>query len=366
MAGKFFRVDTKGSYLEPKSELKCGPPTVLTLSDIGLSPGDFIALQCTGTFSAGVNYPNQTGLGACFFAGSKPVSPGSFGQQEPIFTPPTWPNQLSTDIEQDFFVPQNREIIVRVPERASRLAFSVPDSYFDDNSDQSGKFGVLVSKPNSKLTLLANMAELESMYTQEQDIVPWEWLSYLERLIPVLSEWPTATGFSTSPTHTVPGSHGASQYRGWYLKSGWNPNNSKFNPAGSGSRKHYGIDIFAPRGTTLIVPVGPCWVDLIPDVKGYGNTVAFRFLFGKEKYTCIYAHCDKFLFKTGRLASHGEVVASAGCSGNSAEENCGIQLSSGGRTDHVHVGMYKGAVISDAASPTDPLAVLGWKPRTPS
>jgi murein DD-endopeptidase MepM/ murein hydrolase activator NlpD len=368
MTGKFFRVDVTGSYLEPRSELQCGPPTSLALKTLGIVAGDFLALQASGSFSAGHDYPNQTGLGACFFAGAVPVLPGNFGQQDAIYTPPTWPKQIATDITNDFFVPLDRQIIVRVPATADRLVFSVPDSFFKDNTDPSGAFGVLISKPNKKSTFLVQTGvHLDELRDKsENDSEPLHSLRHVERLLPILVDWPIAKSYSKSPTHTEDGAHGAPQYRGWYLKSGWNPSNSVFNLTGSSSRKHFGIDIFAPNGTRLIVPVGPCRVDLLPNVKGYGNTVAFRFIKDKEKYTCIYGHCESFIFNTGRLANLGEEVAKAGCSGNSSAENCGLQLPGGGRTDHVHVGVYKGLVISDSASPVNPLVILGWTPIIPT
>ena len=56
---------------------------------------------------------------------------------------PTYVGRQETDIPEDFLV---TDIVVRVPDRAKYLFFSVLDSLFEDNSDADGDFGVRISR----------------------------------------------------------------------------------------------------------------------------------------------------------------------------------------------------------------------------
>ena len=370
--GTFLHVDSKGTYLEPKGELGGGPPTELSFLSYAISPGDYIGLRGVGSFSAGGAYPDQRGLVACFFAFGVggPIAPGKHGQDGPVHTPNTWPLGNSTDIDQDFGVPQDRVVIVRAPEMATRLVFSVPDAYFPDNG-ADGDFGVLITFPNRPTATpgppgMSGSVEGSAIDREFGAVDTRALIAALNERAKGVPEWPEATTFAASPFEVDANTATRPQYRGWYVPNTWVPQMSHFDPNGTGGRAHYGMDIFAPRGSQLIVPVGPSYVEYLPNVSGYGGTIAFRFTWQSKRYTAIYAHCDSFLFPAARTAQAGELVGTAGCSGNASQENCGIDLAHGGRTDHVHVGLYEGATIADKASPIDPATILGWAPITPS
>lgn len=366
MTGKFFRVDPKGSYLAPKGELKCGPPTTIALASIGAVPGDYLSFQTVGSFSAGSAFPNQNGLGAVFAAGNGLRASGDFGQQSPIMTPATWPKNIPTDIAEDFFIPSDAPVLVRIPEGATSVQFSVPDAMFSDNEDKDGNFGVLLGKPNHPKTLTATDEQGAQPSEPVEDWFP-EAFRALNASLPALATWPTATETSVSHTHATGGSHAQPQYRGWYVASGWKPSQSHFDPSGALGRKHYGWDIFAPQSSKLVAPIGPARVDVLSNPDGYGNIAAFRFLLGGKKFTLIYGHLESVTAKSGTIVRMGDVVATAGCSGNAAKEMCGKPMKSGGRSDHVHVAAFEGELPSDKkGKPIDPASILRWTIRTPS
>ena len=58
--------------------------------------------------------------------------------------------------------------------------------------------------------------------------------------------------------------------------------------------------------------------------------------------------------------------AKSGCSGNALDEHCGEDLSQGGRTEHVHVGLYEGELINDSRSAIDPGKVFKWSISKPT
>jgi murein DD-endopeptidase MepM/ murein hydrolase activator NlpD len=114
----------------------------------------------------------------------------------------------------------------------------------------------------------------------------------------------------------------------------------------------------------LIAPAGPTLFEWFPNVKGYGNIASFAFTHRGELYRLFYAHCSESLVAHGTKVSVGQQVARSGCSGDTAtSERCGLQLAGGGRTDHVHVGLAKGAITP--VNILDPATFLKWDIRMP-
>ena len=60
----------------------------------------------------------------------------------------------------------------------------------------------------------------------------------------------------------------------------------------------------------------------------------------------------------------GKEVAYSGCTD---VPSCGTELSGGGRTDHVHFGLYEGQTIGDVSGkPIDPVTLFHWSPVFPT
>jgi murein DD-endopeptidase MepM/ murein hydrolase activator NlpD len=171
---------------------------------------------------------------------------------------------------------------------------------------------------------------------------------------------PTATAFSSGPFKASASADSKPQWRGWY-QSGWKPTWSYFN-AMRPTETHRGWDLFAPSGSKLIAPVGPCYLHFYPNgsVPGYGNVAAFFFSNAGKKYVAIYAHCSAFIGSGDRRINMGDEIAYSGCT---TVPSCGIELGGGGRTDHVHVGLYEGENPSDShGKPIDPAKFFKWSP----
>ena len=368
-AGKFIRVDSKGTYLWRRFPgLKAGAPTSLTFASVGLHAGDWVGLKGVGTFSAGKDLPGRTGLGGCFVVGEAVVEPAPGSVADRIDTPAVYPSGPGTDITQDFLVRRDETTMVRVPAGATQLRFGPPDSYFADNGDD-GAYGLLLTFPNkaAAMPLLEDTAEdPEAESTHSLDAFAGD----PETLVAALHEagaaaipFPVANKFAASPF----GDALAPQWRGWYRSKGttkgvWMPKLSRWKAVRPSGKTHYGWDLFAPRRTKLTVPIGPAYMQFISNVPGYGNVVAFRFSAAGKKFTAIYGHCDSFVGAANRQVVLGEVVALAGCSGNASTELCGADFDQGGRSDHVHLAVFSGEPIKDGTGSVDPGSHFGMAP----
>ena len=119
-----------------------------------------------------------------------------------------------------------------------------------------------------------------------------------------------------------------------------------------------GLGSLRATGSKLIAPVGRSYLHFYPagQISGYGNVAAFFFSYGGKNYVAIYAHCSGFIGSNDRQIKMGEEVAYWGCTDVTS---CGAELAGGGRTDHVHVGLYEGQLISDrTGKPIDPATFL--------
>lgn len=357
MVGKFLSVDAAGTYLQTSNDPMAKPASVIDLATYHIKAGDFIGLEGQGKFiyDGSGGHTSQSLVG-CFFAGATKVKPANFGQENNVVTLPSAVGGSSTDVPEDFNITFNPKIIVRVPLNATSLRLGPNDSYFGDNRGVG--FGVLLTIPNKALAVPGS-SQLHRDVSDSENEASHEAVEL--KLVP--ADYPNANKFLNSPFDDGTSSALPPQWRGWYgpPNGHWNPAASGFGFVRSGGKVwHAGWDIFAPRGSKLLSCVGPSKLDFLPGVSGYGNVAALRFKFKKETYTLIYAHCDKFVGSPRNVVA-GEEIASVGCSGNSANESCGIDLTSGGRTDHVHVGLYKGIVIKDSKFEVDPAKLLSWQ-----
>ncbi|MBN1574489.1 MAG: M23 family metallopeptidase [Deltaproteobacteria bacterium] len=87
-------------------------------------------------------------------------------------------------------------------------------------------------------------------------------------------------------------------------------------------RFHWGIDISAPSGTS-IVAAGPGDVVFVGRRGGYGITVEIRH---DEHYTTVYAHMRKTMVEEGKRVKVGEVIGEVGCTGRCTGPHCHFEV----------------------------------------
>ena len=174
----------------------------------------------------------------------------------------------------------------------------------------------------------------------------------------------------------------APRYRGWYPRSScsagracWDVGASKWLGRGGG---HTGIDLFAPKGSALRVPVDSRLT--IFTSESFGLTAAFSFTVqgSQTVYHIIYAHLSETRLTSGQTYKAGTIVGFAGCSGN-AKKGCGKELNAqGARSDHVHVELIEKPELVNPLNPyrrdpipelelrrRHPVELLGWKIAAP-
>ncbi|MCD8740185.1 M23 family metallopeptidase [Mucilaginibacter roseus] len=114
----------------------------------------------------------------------------------------------------------------------------------------------------------------------------------------------------------------------------------------AGSRRHEGIDIFAPKGTPAIAATSGTVNNVTNNNLG-GKVVFFR-PDGKD-YTLYYAHLDSQLVQNGQTLIPGDTIGLVGNTGNARNT-----------PSHLHFGIYtSGGAI-------DPLAFVDRKTAEPS
>lgn len=347
-------------------------PTALDIAkDLTLVAGDYVGLQAFGKWYWGADTsptgPTSQQLGAVFVdAKGIMLAPAKSGQGEAFHTPPTYFENENTDIPEDFRVPADKDVIVRVPSGATRLLFGVGDSAYGDNST-AGDFGVMVFEPNRK------SGERTLAPEGQTDDIESEIFNGVDIAALLATDPPEATAFSSSPFAALAGVDSSAQWRGNYGGSGWAPVRSTYAGKRDSSR-HWGWDIFAPPGSALVAPVWPSLM-AVPPLKPptaktgtFGQTAVFAFKFKGKRYLIAYAHLDA-VEGSARPIAGPEVVGYAGCSGLKPTDLVGCQSrfesgrARGMRNSHVHVGLYTATPIANDKLACDPSTVLDWKIR---
>jgi len=125
-------------------------------------------------------------------------------------------------------------------------------------------------------------------------------------------------------------------------------------PRDGGNRDHQGVDIFAPRGTSVVAVAD----GEITSVKtgGLGGKVVWQ-RDEKRGVLYYYAHLDQQLVTTGQRVRAGDPIGTVGNTGNAR-----------GTPPHLHFGVYRGAnraidperfLLSSVVAPPDPVYVNG-------
>lgn len=152
-------IDPAATYLRTNDDPGSQNTIPTSLSALGLQPGDQISLQALGNFCYyspncfAILNPPEPFIGV--FSTSNTILsssllnrvPGAIGGVgTPVVTGPTWFGNLSTDIPQDFLIPQiSGSTQVTIPVGAAFLFVSVQDSVYGDNSDTDHDLAVHIS-----------------------------------------------------------------------------------------------------------------------------------------------------------------------------------------------------------------------------
>lgn len=89
------------------------------------------------------------------------------------------------------------------------------------------------------------------------------------------------------------------------------------------NKMHTGIDIAAPKGSSIIAANKGTVIIAAYDKSGYGNYVAIDHGGG---ITTLYGHCSKLLVKVGDEVKAGEVIAKVGSTGLSTGNHCHFEV----------------------------------------
>jgi hypothetical protein len=348
MVGRHYPFNPRGSQFSYPG-YPAEPPTTIKMSALGIGPGDYIGLRGSGSWQARPGDPQKRMSGMFRSGTGGRLAPAPSGQEKEFKNWDFAPDPSKTkNFQEDFDIPYDKTTIVRVPRSAIEIVLNSGDWKFMDNS-AGPDCGVLVTLPNKKKSepLHASVKVTKGPDLEEAA------LDVDFSIHPPIPS-PGARYFSRSPFKAAASVDSRPQWRGWYEGSGWKPDRSYWNGRGG---THKGWDIFAPTGSKLIAPVGPCWLEFLPGENGgFGNITAFFFSKSGKEYVAIYAHCSSFIGAGKRQIAMGEEVAFSGCSGSTVGPQCGTELPKGGRIDHVHVGLYEGQLIKDSppGKPIDP------------
>uniref|UniRef100_UPI003CD0C765 calcium-binding protein n=1 Tax=Lentibacter algarum TaxID=576131 RepID=UPI003CD0C765 len=142
---QFFKIDPRGSHVQPLAGDAAVSATQVSLSELGLSAGDLVWMSQAGDFNPGSSdslFDDQIGLIAVFSssAGNHETT-GTFEPYTRGIVDGTVP---FNDIPEDFYITPNG-VFVRVPAGATHLKFATTDAYKAPNSDPDNDFGVLIA-----------------------------------------------------------------------------------------------------------------------------------------------------------------------------------------------------------------------------
>jgi len=94
-----------------------------------------------------------------------------------------------------------------------------------------------------------------------------------------------------------------------------------------GGRMHYGLDIAAPQGST-VVAAAPGRVVSAAWNGGYGRMVLLEH---DRNLRTLYAHCSNLFVKPGQQVWRGQAIASVGATGNATGPHLHFEVHVGGR-----------------------------------
>lgn len=340
----FFRVNPRGTFFAVSPEDRLArPASRLRLRQFGFRPGDFVGLHRTGDVHYGTDRGDTI---KSLWMESRQFSARALTEVPFVFR---W--------------------------RGEDILLCPRDTWYSDNSDPDGDYGVVVSYVNSRPpTSGSSNSTMKRRVSCVDSADCTTTLCSPDR--PVVSSFDILTEddhrFETklaeiSNSIEVPLQEYPHQYRGWYENETWSPESSKWHGPRLGGR-HKGIDVFLMSGTNVVSPTdGTLLINPFsqgPRNPTFGRSSVVKYGRNGKIYFVIFAHLSENGGRTGRHVRRGEIIGRSGCSGNAGTDlPCG-QASSrnsyGGRSDHLHVEIREGS-IKIAATKIDPLSHFRWQ-----
>jgi hypothetical protein len=150
-----YPLEARAAHIHVASSDLATVPTVITLSDLGVGPGDCLRIRTLGDFDYGPGGDEGDSSIGLFSSDATLLDeallhrvPGALDAGEDWMTSPTYYGSEITDIPEDFRISgvEQDEVIVTIPAGATVLFVSVHDTLFVDNSDPDGDYRVELTK----------------------------------------------------------------------------------------------------------------------------------------------------------------------------------------------------------------------------
>ena len=166
-------LDPSRTYFHTDSSDTGADAIPIDLGSLGLVSGDLIGLRVVGDFSyctPGSSCDFDTAVGTTAVFSSSPTLlgrneshriPGAIDAGFDHVTGLTFFESEPTDIPQDFFISSFFDVFVEIPVGATHLFLAPIDSYWQDNHDPDGDYGVSISEvpePSALALLGAGLA----------------------------------------------------------------------------------------------------------------------------------------------------------------------------------------------------------------
>jgi len=147
-------INPKATYLKLNNDSGALNAIAINFYDLGLNDLEYIILQQKGDYNNGPGGDIFTGMTGVFsFTDSLLETalqhrvPGAIETGEDFYTHNTWYGNLATDIPEDFYIDS---IVIQIPDSGNYLFISPHDSWFNDNTDPDGDYGVRIAKTEIK------------------------------------------------------------------------------------------------------------------------------------------------------------------------------------------------------------------------
>lgn len=309
--GEYFKwVNPRGGFFQTSGQVGAAPstPTYINFRSLGVGSLKYVGLYRIGFMKPGVDYPESNNS--------------------------LWVRERYSDNRFEIFDESHFLLTPDLGSRAYICDFGPDDSYYSDNQDLNGDYGVVVSYLNVRPPNYAVLVEEIEVTEEPED-------GAIKTSVWDINDLPQ-NNFASPQSVTV-----HDQYRGWYSTRAWLPRYSRFHGRPGGG--HNGIDLFAHYGSDVKTPVtGRLLFNPFsggPNNPSLGRTsVVESNIDGRVVYV-VFAHLSANVGRANAIVRAGAVVGRAGHSGNAKADNNPYDFRHrnpwGGRSDHVHIDVRK-------------------------